>query len=76
MSLFPSSQRILHLVQNLAGRVEILSRKESSFFEVIEKTLNEVSETIVRCFVSRKQTLMVEVIEYLKLYTGQSFQLS
>lgn len=74
ISLFASLQSILHSVKSMTGRVEILSGKESSFFEVIQKTLSKVSERR-GCSIARKQTLIVDVIEYLGLETGISLQL-
>lgn len=58
----------------MTGRVEILSGKERSFFEVVQETLTEVSAEI-GCFVPRKQTLMVDVMEYLSLEIGVSLEL-
>ena len=56
----------------MADRVEILGGKECSFFEVVQKTLCKVSAKI-GCSILRKQTLMVDVMEYLGLEIGISF---
>lgn len=74
ISLFPTLQSILHFVESVTGRVEILSGKERSFFEVIQETLSKVSAETGFSFPT-KQTLIVDVIEYLGLETGVSFQL-
>ena len=66
ISFFTALQSILHFIQSLTGRVEILGREKCSFFEVIQKTLLEVSARRSRDAVLRKQTLMVDVMEYLR----------
>ena len=70
--LFTSLQSILHFIESVTGRVEILSGEECSFFEVIKQTLFKVSAKKV-CPFSSKRTLMVEVMEYLELEIDISF---
>ena len=65
MSLFASLQSILHFVESLTGRVEILSGKKRCFFQMIQKTLFQVSAK-TQYSISRKQTLMVDVMAYLR----------
>ena len=65
VSLLASAKSILHLVKSMAGRVKIFSGKKCSFLKMIQKTLLEVSAVKKRYSVLRKQTLMVDVMEYL-----------
>lgn len=74
VSLFTSLQCILHFIESVTGRVEILSGEECSFFEVIQQTLFKVSAK-TRCSFLTKQTLMVEVMEYLELEIDVSMAL-
>ena len=57
----------------MTSRVEILGGKECSFFEVIQKTLLEVSARKLRYSVPEEQTLMVDVMEYLRMVKAVSF---
>ena len=75
ISLLASAKSILHLVKSMAGRVKILSGKKCSFLKMIQKTLLEVSAVKKRYSILRKQTLMVDVMEYLRLQTVVNFQL-
>lgn len=47
VSLFTSLQSILHFVESVAGRVEILSGEKCSFFEMIKQTLFKVSANTI-----------------------------
>ena len=65
VSVLATAKSILHLVKSMAGRVKIFSGKKCSFLKMIQKTLLEVSAVKKRYSVLRKQTLMVDVMEYL-----------
>lgn len=72
VSLFTSLEGVLHFVESVTGRVEILSGEKCSLFEVIQQTLSKVSAKTGFSF-STEQTLMVEVMEYLGLEVDISF---